>query len=61
MLLTDDIGPTHNNVVEDNVVTGNAEDCGITVPGHNPGAVSPPACRSPVSRAFTATSSGTTW
>lgn len=40
ILLSDDIGPTHNNVVEDNVVTGNASDCGITVPGHNPAALS---------------------
>ena len=40
VLLSDDIGPTHDNVVENNVVTGNATDCGITVPGHNPGALS---------------------
>ncbi|HJZ09711.1 MAG TPA: NosD domain-containing protein [Trebonia sp.] len=40
VLLTDDIGPTHNNVVQGNVVTDNVADCGITVPGHNPNAVS---------------------
>ena len=39
VLLTDDIGPTHDNVVQGNVVTGNVADCGITVPGHNPMAV----------------------
>lgn len=39
VLLTDDIGPTHNNVVADNVVTDNALDCGITVPGHNSAAL----------------------
>ena len=39
VLLSDDVGPTHNNVVEDNIVTGNAADCGITVPGHNPNAL----------------------
>ncbi|HET6186756.1 MAG TPA: NosD domain-containing protein [Trebonia sp.] len=39
VLLSDDVGPTHNNVVEDNIVTGNTADCGITVPGHNPGAL----------------------
>ena len=39
VLLSDDTGPTHNNLVADNVVTGNASDCGITVPGHNPGAL----------------------
>jgi Protein of unknown function (DUF1565) len=38
-LLSDDVGPDHNNVVEGNVVTGNVEDCGITVPGHNPNAL----------------------
>ena len=39
VLLSDDTGPTHNNVVENNVVTGNTTDCGITVPGHNPNAL----------------------
>ena len=39
VLLSDDVGPTHNNVVENNVVTTNTTDCGITVPGHNPGAL----------------------
>ena len=36
VLLTDEFGPTHNNVVSHNVVTKNQYDCGITVPGHNP-------------------------
>ena len=36
VLLSDDVGPTHNNVVEDNVIADNTADCGITVPGHNP-------------------------
>jgi len=40
VLLTDETGPTHNNVVANNVVTGNASDCGVTVPGHNPAALS---------------------
>jgi hypothetical protein len=39
VLLTDDVGPTHDNVIAGNVVTANLADCGITVPGHNPGAV----------------------
>jgi len=39
VLLTDDVGPTHNNVVQGNVVTDNVADCGITVPGHNPNAL----------------------
>jgi Protein of unknown function (DUF1565) len=39
VLLSDDLGPTHDNVVENNVVTGNVTDCGITVPGHNPAAL----------------------
>ena len=39
VLLSDDVGPTHNNVVQGNVVTDNLSDCGITVPGHNPMAV----------------------
>jgi parallel beta-helix repeat protein len=39
ILLTDEFGPTHNNVVSHNVVTKNQYDCGITVPGHNPHAL----------------------
>jgi hypothetical protein len=39
ILLTDETGPTDHNLVEHNVVTDNAADCGITVPGHNPNAV----------------------
>lgn len=40
VLLSDDVGPTDHNVVENNLVTENATDCGITVPGHNPQALS---------------------
>jgi hypothetical protein len=36
ILLTDEFGPTHANLIEDNTVTGNLFDCGVTVPGHNP-------------------------
>jgi nitrous oxidase accessory protein NosD len=39
ILFTDEFGPTHNNLVEDNLVTGNAADCGITMPGHNANAL----------------------
>jgi hypothetical protein len=39
ILFTDEFGPTHNNLVTGNVVTGNASDCGITMPGHNPAAL----------------------
>jgi hypothetical protein len=39
ILITDDVGPDHNNLIEGNVVTGNVNDCGITVPGHNPDAL----------------------
>jgi len=35
ILLSDDVGPTHDNVVEGNTVTKNLFDCGITVPSHN--------------------------
>lgn len=46
-LLSDDTGPTYRNTVAGNVVTGNVLDCGITVPGHNPGAVSATGVRQP--------------
>jgi parallel beta-helix repeat protein len=35
ILLTDETGPTHGNVIEGNTVTKNVDDCGITLPGHN--------------------------
>jgi hypothetical protein len=40
ILVTDEFGPTHGNVIESNIVTKNQFDCGITMPGHNPNAVS---------------------
>jgi hypothetical protein len=36
ILLTDEFGPTHANLIQDNTITGNPFDCGVTVPGHNP-------------------------
>jgi parallel beta-helix repeat protein len=36
ILLTDEFGPTHGNLIQDNTITGNPFDCGVTVPGHNP-------------------------
>jgi nitrous oxidase accessory protein NosD len=47
VLLSDDTGPTHGNLVAGNTVTGNATDCGITVPGHNPNALSKTGKRQP--------------
>ena len=35
ILVTDEFGPTHNNLIEGNYVEGNTKDCGITLPGHN--------------------------
>jgi len=35
ILLSDDLGPTHDNLIEGNTVTKNLSDCGITVPSHN--------------------------
>jgi nitrous oxidase accessory protein NosD len=39
ILVSDDTGPTHDNVIQDNTVTKNLSDCGITLPGHNPNAL----------------------
>lgn len=47
VLLTDETGPTHHNVVQNNTVTKNAADCGITVPGHNGKALSSAGKRQP--------------
>jgi parallel beta-helix repeat protein len=41
-LLTDEVGPTHGNLIADNVSRDNKLDCGITMPSHNADAVSDP-------------------
>jgi hypothetical protein len=41
ILLTDEFGPTSHDVVAHNQTLGNTHDCGITLAGHNPAAVSP--------------------
>jgi parallel beta-helix repeat protein len=40
ILLTDEFGPTAHNVISGNTVLRNVADCGITIAGHNPHAVS---------------------
>ena len=40
ILLTDEFGPTSDNVVRRNASVNNTDDCGITLAGHNSGAVS---------------------
>jgi hypothetical protein len=47
VLLTDEFGPTHGNVVERNVITRNLFDCGVTAPGHNPFALDKKGHRQP--------------
>ena len=47
VLLTDEFGPTHDNIVAGNVITENAFDCGVTVPGHNPFALNASGQRQP--------------
>jgi nitrous oxidase accessory protein NosD len=42
ILVTDETGPAHHNVIAMNTITDNAEDCGITLPSHNPAATSDP-------------------
>jgi nitrous oxidase accessory protein NosD len=41
ILLTDEFGPTSDNVVQHNLSAHNDTDCGITLAGHNAGAVNP--------------------
>ena len=47
VLLTDEFGPTHDNLVEKNVITKNLFDCGVTAPGHNPNALDSNGKRQP--------------
>ncbi len=37
ILLTDEFGPTHDNLIARNQVLNNVNDCGITIPSHNLG------------------------
>ena len=37
ILLTDEFGPTHGNLIAGNVITDNVYDCGITLPSHSLG------------------------
>jgi nitrous oxidase accessory protein NosD len=67
VLLTDEFGPTHDNLIEKNVMTKNPFDCGVTAPGHNPNALDKTGKRQPqvagvyhnVIRANTITDNGT--
>jgi nitrous oxidase accessory protein NosD len=43
ILVTDETGPAHDNVISRNHITNNALDCGITLPSHNPDAMKNPA------------------
>jgi parallel beta-helix repeat protein len=37
ILLTDEFGPNHDNLIEDNYVAHNTTECGIVLPSHNLG------------------------
>jgi hypothetical protein len=39
MLVTDELGPNTGNTINGNLVQNNADDCGITLPSHNPNAL----------------------
>jgi nitrous oxidase accessory protein NosD len=43
ILVTDETGPSHGNLIARNVSRDNNEDCGITLPSHNPAAVADPS------------------
>ena len=47
VLLTDEFGPTHDNLIAHNVIKDNVDDCGVTVPGHNPFALDASGNRQP--------------
>lgn len=42
ILVTDETGPSHGNLIAHNVSRDNGEDCGITLPSHNGNAVADP-------------------
>jgi nitrous oxidase accessory protein NosD len=43
ILITDETGPSHGNLIANNVSRDNLEDCGITLPSHNGLATSDPS------------------
>jgi nitrous oxidase accessory protein NosD len=43
ILVTDETGPSHGNLIAGNVTRDNLEDCGITLPSHNADAVADPS------------------
>jgi Right handed beta helix region len=47
VLVSDEFGPSHHNVVGWNRIWRNPYDCGITLPGHSPNAVSSTGARQP--------------
>ncbi len=42
ILLSDEAGPNHDNLIAYNTSRDNKEDCGITLPSHNPAAMTDP-------------------
>ncbi|HEY2318774.1 MAG TPA: hypothetical protein VGH67_10765 [Solirubrobacteraceae bacterium] len=47
VLITDEFGPTHDNLIAHNIIKDNLFDCGVTVPGHNPFALDASGNRQP--------------
>jgi Right handed beta helix region len=47
VLVSDEFGPSHHNVIGWNRIWRNPYDCGITLPGHSPNAVSSTGARQP--------------
>jgi nitrous oxidase accessory protein NosD len=47
ILVTDELGPATKNMITGNRVTDNVADCGITMPSHNPKALSATGARQP--------------
>jgi hypothetical protein len=43
ILVTDETGPSHGNLIKGNLARNNVEDCGITLPSHNPAAAADPS------------------
>jgi parallel beta-helix repeat protein len=47
VLVTDELGPATRNEITENRITDNLTDCGITLPSHNPNALSATGVRQP--------------
>jgi nitrous oxidase accessory protein NosD len=61
ILISDETGPTHDNVIDKNFVHNNSYDCGITLASHGPATSVIPAAKLPYGISHNTISSNRSW